>query len=283
MKKIENLFTKILLLLCLISLIGLNLNLQRIKLRVKRIEQVEVKSRDYLFRITKELVIKDEITEVQGVKFYVPFYSIDLIQRVLVETGLFFEQRDILEPLNKYLNEESIVFDAGANIGNHTLYWAKKTGVKKVYAFEPVDKTFDILEKNISLNNLENTNKVIINHVGLGKFIGKASVVNYDLDNIGATQIKMDTNGNLNVITLDGYVKNNFTEDRIDFLKIDVEGFEYDLLLGAKDVLVKYSPIILVESFKNEFERVNKLLESYGYKLKESFPGYNYLYLKEHK
>lgn len=280
MKKIENLFTKTVAILCLVSLIGINLNLQRIKFRVKRIEQIESKSSNYLLNITRKLVIKDGITNVQDVEFYVPYYPTDFIQRILVETGSFYEQDYILGPLDRYLNKESIVFDAGANIGNHTLYWAKKTGVKKVYAFEPVEDTFEILKKNISLNYLD-SNKVVINNVGLGEFIGKASIETYNIENIGGTSIKMDNKGDLNVTTLDDYVKNNFTEDRIDFLKIDVEGFEYELLLGSKEVLTKYSPIILVESFEDKFQKVNELLESYGYKLKENFPGFNYLYIKE--
>lgn len=147
MKKIENLFTKTVAILCLVSLIGINLNLQRIKFRVKRIEQIESKSSNYLLDIKGKLVIKDGITNVQGIEFYVPYYPTDFIQRILVETGSFYEQYYILEPLDKYLNKESIVFDAGANIGNHTLYWAKKTRVKKVYAFEPVEDTFEILKK----------------------------------------------------------------------------------------------------------------------------------------
>lgn len=129
--------------------------------------------------------------------------------------------------------------------------------------------------------NYLDSNKVVINNVGLGEFIGKASIKTYNIENIGGTSIKMDNKGDLNVTTLDDYVKNNFTEDRIDFLKIDVEGFEYELLLGSKEVLTKYSPIILVESFEDKFQKVNELLESYGYKLKENFPGFNYLYIKE--
>lgn len=227
------------------------------------------------------LVHNNNITDVLSVKFYVPYYPIDLIQRTLVETGKFFEHDSILAESDKYLNKNSIVLDLGANIGNHTLYWNKITKVKKIYAFEPVDDTYEILERNIELNNIVN-NSISINHIGLGDKIGKASVAGkYDLYNIGGTNIKMDDNGDFNVTTLDKFMEENFKEDKIDLIKIDVEGFEYQVLSGAKKTLAKYNPVIIIESFANKFEQVNSLLNSYGYKMIKDLGGSNYVYIKE--
>ena len=77
----------------------------------------------------------------------------------------------------------------------------------------------------------------------------------------------MDDNDDFNVTTLDKFMEENFKEDKIDLIKIDVEGFEYQVLSGAKKTLAKYNPVIIIESFANKFEQVNSLLNSYGYKM----------------
>ena len=87
-------------------------------------------------------------------------------------------------------------------------------------------------------------------------------------------------NGNFNVTTLDTFIEENFTENKIDLIKIDVEGFEYQVLIGAKDTLTKYNPIIIIESFNDKFEKVNSLLNKYGYEKFKDLPNFNYVYVK---
>lgn len=201
----------------------------------------------------------------------------------MVETGKFFEQDDILNESVKYLDKNSIVLDIGANIGNHTLYWSKILKVKKVYAFEPVTNTYEILKKNIELNSIT-SNNVSINNIGLGDEKAKASIADknhyFGLTNIGGTSIKQDNNGDFNVTTLDDFMKENFKDDKIDLIKIDVEGYEYKVLVGAKETLKKYSPAIILECYDEHFEKVNSLLNEYGYVKTKDLPSSNYIYIK---
>ncbi len=223
------------------------------------------------------------VADILGVKFYVPYYPIDSIQRVLVETGKFFEQDDILYESVKYLDKDSVVLDIGANIGNHTLYWSKILKVKKVYAFEPVTNTYEILKKNIELNSIT-SNNVSINNIGLGDEKIRASIVDknyyFGLTNIGGTSIKQDNDGDFNVTTLDDFMKENFKDDKIDLIKIDVEGYEYKVLVGAKETLKKYSPVIILECYDDHFEEVNSLLNDYGYERIKVWPNFNHVYIR---
>ncbi|MDR3079078.1 MAG: FkbM family methyltransferase [Rickettsiales bacterium] len=233
--------------------------------------------------ITKLSMDDDAVVYVKGVKFWVPNFPADFIQRVIV-AGEFFEQ-ETLEVMDKYLSEDSVVFDIGANLGNHSLYWAKVSqggrGVRRVHAFEPVDSTFAILKKNMELNGLAAGDRVVINNVALGARESRASIDFYHLDNIGGTGIKTDADGTIRIISLDDYVASGaFRDEKIDLLKIDVEGFEDEVLAGARKTLEKYGPKIFIEAWENNFDKVNELLLSLGYGLEKYLGGADYLYSK---
>ena len=51
--------------------------------------------------------------------------------------------------INKYLGDNATIIDIGANIGSHSIYWALTRSAKKVYAFEPLNETYEILKTNI--------------------------------------------------------------------------------------------------------------------------------------
>ena len=76
-----------------------------------------------------------------------------------VQKKIYYEkdyyERDILDEIKKNIPSNSVILDIGANIGNHTVFFCKECNAKKVYAFEPVSITFEILQKNIAINNLE--------------------------------------------------------------------------------------------------------------------------------
>jgi FkbM family methyltransferase len=250
----------------------------------RSIEKIERSIEKSIGRIEKKLSLTDNIVYVGNVKFYIPNFPIDLIQSVIAG-GSFFEE-EILKHIDKYLDRNSVVLDLGANLGNHTLYWSKVTdgvGVRRVYAFEPVDTTFSLLKKNIQINGLD-SNKVIINEVGLGKTESSAEIKKFNIDNIGGTQIRAraDGKGPFKIISLDSYIKSSeFKDEKIDLIKIDVEGFEEDLLYGAKETLEKYNPVIFIEAWPENFEKIDKLLNSFGYELEEKLGNDNYLYIKQ--
>lgn len=282
----EIFYTNVILTGCLILLLISYVDFRRFKKLVKsNMSLLKEISNPRAFRaILKQSIAQNgNIIDVLGVKFYVPYYPIDWIQRFLVETGKFFKQDDVLDESVKYLDKNSVVLDIGANIGNHTLYWSKILKVKKVYAFEPVTNTYEILKKNIELNSITD-DSVSINNIGLSDEKAKASIADknhyFGLTNIGGTSIKQDNNGDFNVTTLDDFMKENFKDDKIDLIKIDVECYEYKVLVGAKETLKKYNPVIIIECFDEYFEKVNSLLNDYGYVKTKDLPSSNYIYIK---
>ncbi len=167
-----------------------------------------------------------------------------------------------------------MILDIGANIGNHSVYWAVKTDARRIYSFEPVKDFFKILKKNVEINKLNN--KIKIFNIGLSNKKINGSVSFYDRKNIGGTHVKQDPNGNLLLDKLDNI---KIEESAIDFVKIDVEGHELEVLQGARETLLKYKPIVFVESFPDKKQKVHEYLTNLGYHLEKSFAGFNFLYI----
>ncbi len=218
-------------------------------------------------------ISEDLIVDIGDAKFYVPNYPVDYVQSCIVNGKTFYENA-ILQELRSYIKENAVILDIGANIGNHSVYWAAKANAKRIYSFEPVQDTFKILEKNIQINEL--TDKVRIYNMGLSNEKINGSISHYDPKNIGATSIKQDLNGNLVLDKLDNI---EIEEDAIDFVKIDVEGHELEVFQGARETLTKYRPTIFVETFWDKRPKVHEYLTSLGYRLEKSFVGENYLYI----
>ncbi len=174
-----------------------------------------------------------------------------------------------------YVGSHSVVFDIGANIGDHSLYWAKKARAQRIYAFEPVQSTYKILEKNIALNRLESV--VIPFNVGLSDLDGNASTLSYMVEAIGSTQLQQSEDGDMCVQRLDSLPLTDQLK-RVDFVKIDVEGFEHKVLRGGSKFFPKFKPTIFIESFPDKFDETDRILKSYGYEKRRQFDEINHLY-----
>ena len=129
--------------------------------------------------------------------------------------------------------------------------------VTKIYAFEPQKEVFNILKRNVELNEL--TNKVNIYNLALGSKTSSATI-DYDgglCNNLGMTSIKEDENGLLKIEKLDDVI---IDVKKINFIKIDVEGFESDVLKGASLTIQKYKPTIWIESFGENYIKTKEFL-----------------------
>ena len=245
--------------------------------RVFKFLGIKIKFRDntlhHLLNISRKLAMPDSVFRVKNTLFYVPNYPIDDIQRIVVNNQNFYEIKT-LKILDKYIKDNAVILDIGSNIGNHTLYWSIERNAKKIFAFEPVKETFGILETNIALNQL--LDKVVLYNAAVGSQTSKAKIKEFDSKNIGATSLVLDENGSISVLKIDDL---SFDGEKIDFIKIDTEGFEIEVLKGAKNTIMKNRPVIFVESFKDKYPIVKEILESYGYKLEQEVNAVNFLYL----
>ena len=158
-------------------------------------------------------------------------------------------------------NRKHTAIDVGGHCGFWSFYLAGN--FKKVYTFEPVEIFRECFKKNIPHENVE------LLPVALGNENGFVSM-NVELENTGATHVLSNTN-DLNKVELKKLDDYELTD--IDFIKIDVEGYENQVVLGAKETLLRNKPIIIVEQ-KGFSERFNETqfeavdtLKSYGAKV----------------
>lgn len=128
-----------------------------------------------------------------------------------------------------------IVIDAGAWIGDFSAYASVKGAL--VYAFEPVQDTFNYLKITAELND-----RIIPIRKGLGKKSGTSFITSEKYRSV-ANQITSDTvNGEkIEITTIDEFVAENHLE-KVDFLKSDIEGHERYMLMGAKETLKRFGP-----------------------------------------
>ena len=150
------------------------------------------------------------------------------------------------------------VYDVGASYGDGAIWWSK-VHKAKVISFEPLPDIYKILKENISLNHV----KVDANNFALGNGSKVHSTRNGNM--MGrSTDIKSDTIMTTKLDDLD--VKN------MDLLKIDVEGFESDVIAGATKTIKMYKPNIIVETHSFKLKReCHNMLTNLGYVL--SFEG----------
>lgn len=224
----------------------------------------------------KDYKKKRKTVDIHNSKFYLPNYDIDLIQKWMYSTHSYFEE-DFLKSLDDYLDNNAVIIDIGANIGNHTLFWANEKNAKKIYAIEPVPYIFKILKKNIKINNLED--RVKLYNVGLADKKCQGEIKSFCKQNLGGTTLKVlqsNTQFTIPMRTLDSL---NIKEEKIDLIKIDVEGMDYEVLKGAESTVKKHKPLILTESFPNSFDKSNAFLTELGYKLEKDLGSYEYLYI----
>ena len=202
--------------------------------------------------------------------FYLPFVITDLVQGTIFDTDDYYEAEELQEIFYRIESgriarkcEGGCFVDAGANIGNHTVFYAREMKASRVFSFEPVPETFEILSRNIRLNDLEQTVSAFA--CGVSDVPGKADFTEIDIANIGATRLYENTDGDIPMTTLDQAVG----EQRVDFLKIDVEGMEIRAILGARKLIQRDKPVIHLESW-DEISVVRSTLMSWNpeYKMK---------------
>jgi len=151
-------------------------------------------------------------------------------------------ERKIVE---QYVKPGAVVVDIGANIGSYTLYLSKIVGEDgRVYAFEPSPKNYSRLAKRAS--SLKN---VSINQAAVGNCTGTAKLYlsnTFDIDHrLYKTSDHRDS-VDVDCVRLDDYFKK---EDRVDFIKMDIQGFEYHAFLGMQELMKRNYGIKFIFEF----------------------------------
>ena len=252
-----------------------------------------IKTLFYLYQKGKNLLGGKGLTKYSFVR-NIKNYSISHLQTDYAEVfgnKLFLNKKGLALAISHYgtyeeveakIMEEkiktgNIVVDIGANIGLHTLNMARIVGnTGQVFAFEPDPSNFKILEKNVKINNYQN---IILEQRAVGDKHERTTL--YQSDHPGMHRIFPQTKqakGQVKVelISLDKYFIDSNLADRINFIKIDVEGLEFSVLQGMKNILKNNKKIRILFEFmpKNIMEAGFTPIELLNYLISHNFKLY---------
>jgi len=176
-------------------------------------------------------------------------------------------ERRLIQKLS-VLNLKTFI-DIGANKGQWAKMILEETNESRIYAFEPQKSAFENLVKlsnnssdrlfpyNLALGNIEGDVKINVHDTS-----SELSYIDDKLNKLPLLSGKSNTTEIIKITKLDTHIENNKgIFSAIDFIKIDTEGFEYDVLLGSKNTIMKYKPkFVQIEMNWHALFRNNSLL-----------------------
>ena len=215
----------------------------------------------------------DHHTAADGVTFGVGH---QLFDTSLYDPGEVDMALQLLELRRRHFGDGVVALDCGANVGVHAIEWARlMTGWGKVVAFEAQERIYYALAGNLALNNLFNASAV---HAAIGAEVGMIEVPLLDYSrpaSFGSFELKPSIRfeaigqdvhrlggpkAPVNLITID-----HLECERVDFIKLDIEGMEMEALQGAAQTLAAHKPVLIVEHVKAAPSTLQPFLESLGY------------------
>lgn len=205
------------------------------------------------------------------------FFAFNLLYSLCFPLYRFFyflyksQEKDEISFFRKKIKKGMVVVDVGANIGFYTKLFSKLVGTSgKVYAFEPDKKNFKHLKD--ACRNLKN---VKLLNAAVGERNGTLRL--YESNSLNVDHVTYKTNEKrssypIKVLSLDKF----FSNKKIDFVKIDTQGFEYNVLLGMDNLLKNNRNIMIFCEFQKIYlkragvspEYVLKFLRHHRFKIK---------------
>ncbi len=161
----------------------------------------------------------------------------------IAQTGRLDHDEWLFKHLDQYVKEGDVVIDAGAHIGTHTIWYSKKVDHSgKVYAFEASTKAYECL-----IHNCKGIKNISLHNTALGEKSGTVTI-NEIAENQGMNFTT--ENGDIPMITIDSLGLN-----KLNFIKIDCEGAEPEILDGATETIARCKPIMFIEINKEALKR----------------------------
>ena len=223
-----------------------------------------------LSKVTNET--KNIIKEINGSKMRFDTTMDDGLCRFMTITDV--REYYITETMKNELKKGDIVVDIGANVGYYALLESKIVGNEgKIYAIEPVPDTIGLLKDNIRLNNYRN---IEIYQLAIGDKIGTASMYvskwrnRSQMKEVGIKSEIISHEIKTPVLTLDDFLKDKPFPTAV---RMDVEGYEYNIIRGMKNILENDLPLKLFIEFhfrwlgKEKCFELLSILKSAGFKI----------------
>jgi FkbM family methyltransferase len=189
--------------------------------------------------------------------FYVTEDTITLTSGTFMSNGQLWENSSIEEFYKHITDNNYNIVDIGAQSGLYTLY-AKFLPTCNFYAFEPFPATFKLLNDNIELNNIKNvkTYNIALSDKDEDTVL-YTSLSHNGLHTMGNNPLRFSDINRINIksSTLDNIFFNN--DIKVDFIKIDTEGWEFNIIKGGINTIKKYRPIIQLEWNETNMKQCN--------------------------
>jgi FkbM family methyltransferase len=222
--------------------------------------------REFYFRLFLRMVRKRRVVRtVEGMTF-------DLDLGEMIDVGLFLQQyeRDIVALVERLTRPGWTVLDIGANIGAHTLRFSRLVGPSgRVFAFEPMDYAFSKLSRNLLLNDAGNTRAF---KLALSDHSADACPVNFR-SSWATSGVRRRETSSVDFRRLDDWCLEHRLS-RLDLIKLDVDGHEWQVLKGGLMSIERYRPILLIEAgawhFTSGETNPLELLANLGYRFWET-------------
>jgi FkbM family methyltransferase len=210
-------------------------------------------------------------------------YDLDLGEMIDICLLLKQFEPDVTQAITRYCIPGMTVFDIGANVGAHALHAANNVGSDgRVFAFEPTDFAYRKLLKNIALNPTLNINA---SQVALSDHDLKRQQINFR-SSWRTDSTRKDWPCLVDFMRLDAWCDEQGI-DRVDLIKLDVDGNEYSVIMGAESLLTSQHPLILMEVWGPNFSDHTKnpfiVLKQFGYRFFHIDTGEEYMSIDDLK
>jgi FkbM family methyltransferase len=183
--------------------------------------------------------------------------------------GEFYELEE-LSIIQHYVRQGSVILEVGSNVGNHILFYEKFLNPQKIIAIEPNPIAIRVLNVNLNLNSCST---VDLSYLGIGLSDRKFKAnISYPQNNWGGARLIFDDRNEIPVETGDRL----FSQQNIDFIKIDVEGEEIQVLKGLELTIQRSRPLIFIEIFNENIEDFERWLMRQNYIIAERYQRYKF-------
>ena len=192
-----------------------------------------------------------------------------------METGKLFEQQEVERYFSEHVKVAKTILDIGGHVGSHTVMYHKLNPCATIHVFEPQRRMFELLEMNIAKNC--DPKRVFAHWCAMGHCARDARMSNTVADGPSPglpIQYGSREGHNLGGLALgkDGEAVDMRTVDSLaltgcEFIKIDVEGFEPLVVMGAMETINRFHPVVCFEC--NEKTITDDMCEFFGFKMKE--------------
>jgi FkbM family methyltransferase len=225
---------------------------------------------------------KTKITLPDGRSFLMDSSGEDWIPTQLFWRGWLGYEPEVTPIFYELAKKAKVVLDIGAHVGFFSILAAIANRESLVYAFEPLQRVYLRLERNLKLNKLDNVHSA---RAAVGEREGQQEFYFPDVESPVSSSLRSDmllsTLGEntvrhvtVPVVTLDGFMQRE-NVGRVDLIKMDTERTEHEVLRGAWEILKRDQPDIICEVWPDadNIEELENLLRPHGYQFYQLLPN----------